>query len=138
MPSLRTSAQRFVRALVPSLAATALMAVGLLLVVLDVRALVAGQVPGGPVLLAATAATGVALLGVAGLTVVQVGREDGRGWMPPARFAARYAVARPGPVVGMGLTLVIATLLAAIIPVTTPLLCGFALFALHAVARRTA
>ena len=37
----------------------------------------------------------------------------------------------------MGLTLVLAVLLAAFIPATTPILVGFALFALHAIARRS-
>jgi hypothetical protein len=136
MPPLRTSARRFARALVPGLLATVVALAAVVLLVLDVRALVAGRVPGGPVLLAVTAAAGVALLGVAGSAVVEVGRRGGRGWLPAARSAVLCGLSRPGPVLGMGLTLVLAVLLAAFIPATTPILVGFALFALHAIARR--
>jgi hypothetical protein len=136
MPPVRTSARRFGRALVPGLLATAVTLAVLVLVVLDVRAVVAGRVPGGPLLLAVTAAAGVALLGVAGWTVVEVGRRGGRGWLPAARLAVLCGLSRPAPVLGMGLTLVLAVLLAAFIPATAPILAGFALFALHSIARR--
>lgn len=137
MPDLRTTARRFGRALLPGLLATVVAALFAVLIVLDVRALIAGRVPGGPGLLAITVAVSVVLLGVAGLTVVQVGRQGGRGWLPAARLAVRCGLSQPGPVLGMGLTLVVAGLLAAFIPATTPILVGFALFAQHAIARRT-
>lgn len=137
MPPLRTSARRFGRALVPGLLATAVTLAVLVLVVLDVRAVVAGRVPGGPLLLAITATVGVALLGMGGWTVVEVGRRGGRGWLPAARLAVLCGLSRPRPVLAMGLTLVLAVMLAAFIPATTPVLAGFALFALHAIARRS-
>jgi hypothetical protein len=136
MPRLRTSARRFRRALAGGLGATAVALALSALVVLDVRALVAGRVPGGPVLLAATVAAAVVLLGVAGSTVVEVGRRGGLGWLPAARLAVQGGLSRPAPVLGMGLTLVLAVLLAAFIPATAPIVVGFALFALHAIARR--
>jgi hypothetical protein len=135
MPPLRTSARRFARALAPGLVAGAVALATVVLLVLDVRALVAGRVPGGPLLLAATVAVAVALLGTAGLTVVEVGRRGGRGWLPAARSAVLRGISRPAPVLGMGLTTVLAVLLASFIPATTPILVGFALFALHAIAR---
>jgi hypothetical protein len=136
MPPLRTSARRFVRALLPGLPATAVALAAAVLLIVDVRALVAGRAPGGPVLLVATAVVAVALLGTAGLTLVEVGRRGGRGWLAAARSAVQYGLSRPAPVVGMGLALVLAVLLASFIPATTPVLVGFALFALHAIARR--
>jgi hypothetical protein len=136
MPPIRTSARRFGRALAPGLLATAAALGMLVLIVLDVRALIAGRVPGGPVMLAVTAAAGVALFGLAGWTVVEVGRRGGRGWLPATRLAVLCGLSRPAPVAGMGLALVLAVLLAAFIPATTPILVGFALFALHAIARR--
>lgn len=136
MPAARTCLRRFTRALAPGLLATAVALATTMLIVLDIRALVAGQVPGGPVLLAVTCAVGVALAGGAGLTVVEAGRQGGRGWLPSARLAVLHTLSRPVPVLGMGLTLVLAVLLAAAIPVTAPILVGFALFALHAIARR--
>lgn len=136
MPPLRTSARRFARALVPGVLAGAVALAAAVLLVLDVRALIAGRVPGGAFLLAVTLAVGVALLGAAGLTLVEVGRRGGRGWLPAARSAVLCGLSRPAPVLGMGLTLVLAVLLASFIPATTPILVGFALFALHAIARR--
>lgn len=136
MPPLRTSARRFGRAVVPGLVATAVMAGAAVLLVLDVRALVAGRVPGGPVLLAVTVAVAMALLGTAGLTAVEVGRRGGRGWLPAARSAVLCGLSRPAPVLGMGLALVLAILLASFVLATTPILVGFALYALHAIARR--
>jgi hypothetical protein len=137
MPPLRTSAGRFARALAPGLLAGPAMLVLVALLVIDVRALVSGRVPGGPVLLAGTVGVAMALLGVAGLTVVEVGRHGGRGWLPAVRSAVLCGLSRPAPVLGMGLALMIAVLLASFIPVTAPILLGFALFALHAIARRT-
>jgi hypothetical protein len=137
MPPLRTHGRRFVRALVPGLLATVVALAGLVLIVLDVRALIAGRAPGGPALLAATAAVAVTMLGLAGLTVVEVGRRGGEGWLPAARLAVLGGFSRPAPVLGMGLASVLAVMLAVVIPATTPILVGFALFALHAIARRT-
>lgn len=137
MPDLRTTARRFGRAVLPGLPAVVLAVAGTVLIVLDVRALVAGHVPGGSGMLAVTAAAGVALLGTAGLTVVEVGRQGGQGWLAAARFAVRCGLSRPAPVLGLGLTVVLAVLLAAFIPATAPIVVGFALFALHAITRRT-
>lgn len=137
MPRVRTTARRFARALLPGLPATAVALVGALLLILDVRALVTERVPGGPVLLVATAVVGVALLGGAGLTVVEAGRRCGRAWLAASRHAVLCGLSRPVPVLAMGLAIAMAMLLAMVIPVTTPILVGFALFALHAIARRT-
>jgi hypothetical protein len=136
LPPLRTCARRFARALVPGLLAGAVGLAAAVLLVLDVRALVAGRVPGGALLLAVTVAAAVALAGAAGLTVVEVGRRGGRGWWPAARSSVLSGLSRPAPVLGVGLTLLLAVLLASFVPVTTPILVGFALFALHAIARR--
>ncbi len=137
MPPVRTTARRFTQALLPGLPATMVALAAALLLTLDVRALVAGQVPGGSAVLLATAVVGIALLGAAGLTVVEAGRRGGRGWLASARAAVLRGSSRPGPVLAMGLAVAMAVLLAAVIPVTTPILVGFALFALHAIARRS-
>lgn len=137
MPEAGTTLRRFRRALLPGVPVTAIAAAAVALLVLDVRALISGRVPGGIALLAVTAAIGVALLGTAGLTIVKVGQQGGTGWLPAARSAGRFALTRPAPVLAMGLTLVLGTLLAAFIPATTPILIGFALHAQHAINRRT-
>ncbi|HET6212864.1 MAG TPA: hypothetical protein VFE14_08340 [Micromonosporaceae bacterium] len=131
-----TQVSRFGRGLLPGLGA-ALVALGLAaLVILDIRALVFGAVPGGMPVLLPTVGAAVALLGFAGLTVVEVGRRGARGWLVAARSAIGTGLRRPGLLAASAGVLALAIALGVVLPVTAPLLVGYALFALHAVARR--
>ncbi|GHJ07583.1 hypothetical protein TPA0907_19500 [Micromonospora humidisoli] len=136
-PDLRTTLARFGRALPSGLAASAVgLAVAAALGV-DLVALATGRVPGGGVALAGTAVVTAALAGYAGLTVVAVGRAGGRGWRGAARVAARTGLARPGTWAAAGGVCAVAALLGILVtPVAVPILAGYALAALHAVAAR--
>jgi hypothetical protein len=132
-----THVSRFGRGLLPGLGA-AVVALGIAaLLVLDIRALVFGAVPGGVPVLLPTVAAALAVLGFFGLTVVEVGRQGARGWLPAARSAIGTGLHRPGKLVASAGVLVLAIGLGIVLPVTTPLLVGCALFALHAVGRRS-
>jgi hypothetical protein len=87
-------------------------------------------------MLVITVAVCIALLGTAGLVVVEVGRAGGRGWLAATRVAIRTALDRPHRVIVCGLTLGFATVLSAVLPATAPIQVGFGLFALHSIARR--
>jgi uncharacterized membrane protein YesL len=135
LPDAATTVRRFGRAVLPGTGAVGIAAVAAILFFLDVRALVTGVVPGGVALLVVTVVAGTALFGTAGLTVVEVGRRGGRDWRAAVRVAVRTGLDRPASVLACGLTLGLATVLATVVPGTAPILVGFGLFALHAIAR---
>jgi hypothetical protein len=136
-PAARTNLTRFARALPAGLATSA---VGLAVAVLlgaDLLALATGRVPGGRPALAGTALVAAALLGYAGLVAVAVGRTGGRGWRAAASTVARTCLERPGTWAAAGGVCCLAGLLAVLVtPVAVPILAGYALAALHAVAAR--
>ncbi|MBM7074881.1 hypothetical protein [Micromonospora humida] len=136
-PDLRTTLSRFGRALPAGLVASAVgLAVAVALGV-DLVALASGRVPGGGVALAGTAVVTAALAGYAGLTVVAIGRTGGRGFRGAARVAARTGLARPGTWAAAGGVCAVAGVLGILVtPVAVPILAGYALAALHAVAAR--
>ncbi|TDC81617.1 hypothetical protein E1193_14315 [Micromonospora sp. KC606] len=135
-PDLRTTAARFTRALPTGVAVSAVALAAVVALGADLLALAAGRVPGGPPALAVTALVAAALAGYAGLVVVAVGRTGGRGWRDAARAAARTGLDRPGTWAAASGVCVVAGLLAALVtPVAVPILAGYALAALHAVAR---
>lgn len=136
-PDLRTTLARFGRALPGGLVASAVgLAVAVALGV-DLVALATGRVPGGGVALAGTAVVTAALAGYAGLTVVAIGGSGGRGWRAAARVAARAGLARPGTWAAAGGVCAVAGVLGILVtPVAVPILAGYALAALHAVAAR--
>jgi hypothetical protein len=136
LPDAATTVRRFGRAILPGIGPTVIAAIGALLLFLDVRALVTGAAPGGAALLLVTVVVGIALLGTAGLAVVEVGRHGGRGWLAAARVAIRTGLDRPQQVIACGLALGLATILGTVVPATAPILVGFGLFALHSIARR--
>ncbi|WP_434739913.1 hypothetical protein [Micromonospora sp. SH-82] len=138
-PSARRTLGRFGRAVLPGTAVTALTLLVVGILVADLLALAAGRVPGGiPALLVTVAAT-LALAGHAALVVVEVGRSGGVGWRSAARSAARTCLARPGTWAALaGVVLLTGLLTLMIHPVAAVLLAGYAIAALHAVARRTA
>jgi hypothetical protein len=118
----------FRRRLLPGLAAVLACALLAALVAVDLRALSAGRVPGGAPLIAVTVVAVVAAVGYLGLLVVAAGagRASARG-RGPVRVAAMAGV------------VALAALLAVLVhPVLVPVLAGYAIFALHVVARRGA
>jgi hypothetical protein len=108
----------------------AIVAAALLLI--DVRALLRGVVPGGPPIVALTAVAAIVLGGLAGLVLIEVGRHDGRAWLASARAALGVAWQRPARIVLAGGIGIVAVLLALAVPVTAPVVLGCYLFALHA------
>ncbi|MER5705350.1 hypothetical protein ABT023_25890 [Micromonospora sp. NPDC002296] len=138
-PNLRTTLRRYVRALPAGVPVTLAGLAGAVLLGADLAALATGRVPGGAPALLVTGAVTAALSGYAGLVVVEVGRAGGRGWRVAARTAARSCVARPAGWAAAGGVCCLAGVLAVlVIPVALPILAGYALAALHAVARRPA
>jgi hypothetical protein len=126
----------FRRSLLPGLAATVVVLAAAGLLVVDLVILSSGRVPGAPVALVLTgglAAVGATLVA---LTVVRLGREPECGWVAAARWAGRTARHFPGTAVAVAFALVLAAVLAVLVPATAPLLVGFALFALHVLTRR--
>ncbi|SCG42881.1 hypothetical protein [Micromonospora coxensis] len=136
-PAPRTTLSRFGRALPAGLAVSlAALAVAAALGA-DLAALAAGRVPGGAPALALTVVVTAALTGYAGLVVVEVGRAGGRGWREAARAAARTATRQPGTWAATSGVCAVAGLLGVLVtPVAAPILAGYALAALHAVAAR--
>ena len=115
----------FRRRLLPGFAVMLACAAAATLVAADLRALKAGWVPGGPAMMAVTGVASIAAVGYLGLVVVAAG-------------AGRDALAgRPGTAVGMAGVVALAVLLGTLVhPVLVPVLAGYTIFALHAVARR--
>lgn len=135
LPSWRTTGSRFWKGILPGSGATAVTLAAAVLLVIDVRALLAGAVPGGQAMLAVTAGAAVLLSGLGGLVLIEVGRHDGRAWIESLRAAVGTAWLRPVRVVlaaGIG---IVAALLTLAIPVTAPVVLGCYLFALHAWAK---
>ncbi|MEV4702959.1 hypothetical protein [Actinoplanes sp. NPDC049316] len=128
-PPPRTCLRIFRRALLPGLAATAAVLLVAALVIVDLLALRAGAVPGGPALTVTLLAVAAVGLGFAGLlTVAAPG---------PRPFATARALARPAPLAAATAVVVLTLLLAALVhPVLVPPLLGYGLFALHVLARR--
>jgi hypothetical protein len=124
------------KAFLPGLGATlAGIVVGVLLV-LDIAGLATGRVPGGPAVLALTALVALALVSLACVVVVLVGRRQARGWLASGRAAVRVAAAHPASLLAVLGTLLVPVLLTLMIPITAPIAFGFTLFALHVVLRR--
>ncbi|MER7419571.1 hypothetical protein ABT346_22800 [Micromonospora peucetia] len=136
-PSARENLTRYGRALLPGAAVSVLAVAALGLLAVNVAALAGGRVPGGAPLLLVTVAVSAALAGYAALVVVEVGRRGGRGWRDAARAAAGACRTRPGTWAAAAGVGVVAALLAVLItPVALPILAGYVVAALHAVARR--
>ncbi len=138
-PGSRPVLRGFLRAVPAGAGATAIAALAATLLGGNLLVLHRGLVPGGPALIVVTAILTVAAGGLAGMTVVQVGRQGGRGWRTAARLAGRTALRRPAaPLASAGVLALASTLGLLVLPLLTPVLAGYALFALHAVTRRTA
>ncbi|WP_433385226.1 hypothetical protein [Micromonospora sp. KLBMP9576] len=138
-PGARKNLTRYRRALLPGAGVGLLAVAALGLLAVDLAAVAGGRVPGGAPLLLLTVAVAAALAGYAALVVVQVGRQGGRGWRAAARAAVDACRCRPGTWAAAGGVSAVAALLAVLVtPVALPILAGYLLAALHAVARRVA
>ncbi|WP_326562225.1 DUF624 domain-containing protein [Micromonospora sp. NBC_01796] len=136
-PGFRTVVRGFVRALLPGALATLIAAGVAALFTVNLLALGRGVVPGGPALIVVTVLLAGAVTGFAGLTVVQLGRQDAQGWREAVRQAGRTAVTRPVvPIALTGVLGLVAVLCGLILPLITPILAGYTLLALHATVRR--
>ncbi|MGC4861552.1 hypothetical protein [Micromonospora sp. DT41] len=134
-PSARTTVRRYGRSVLPGVPVSllALAVVGLLAV--NLAALAIGRVPGGVVALAVTALVAAGLAGYAGLVVVEVG--GCRRWRAAARRAARACLDAPTRWAAVSAVTALAGLLAVLVtPVAVPILAGYTVAALHAVAGR--
>jgi hypothetical protein len=136
-PGVRPASRDFARALLPGLGALLVVAVVAGLLGLNLLALASGVVPGGTPAVLLTGALAALGAGLGGLIVVQIGDQSGRGWGAAARTAARRALARPLALLAVtGVLALAAVLCTLVLPLLTPILLGYLLFALHAVARR--
>jgi len=134
-PTAAETVRRYGRALLPGIPVTLLAVATAALLTVNVAALSGGVVPGGAVLVAGMLLLAAALVGYASLTVVQAGRDG--GWRAAAGRAATLARRRPVLLIALAGVTVLAGLLAfTVIPIATPILVGYLLFALHAVAHR--
>ncbi|MFD6563920.1 hypothetical protein [Micromonospora profundi] len=134
-PSARTTVRRYGRSVLPGVPVSllALAVVGLLAV--NLAALATGRVPGGVVALAVTALVAAGLAGYAGLVVVEFG--GCRRWRAAARRAARVCLDAPTRWAALSGVTALAGLLAVLVtPVAVPILAGYTVAALHAVAGR--
>lgn len=128
-PPARASLHTFRRALLPGLAVSAAVLLLAGLVVVDVLALRAGAVPGGPVVTVAVLAAAGLGAGFAGLLAVAA---PGRAPLTAALRLARPVLLASATAV-VALTVVLALL---VHPVLIPPLVGYGLFALHVLTRR--
>lgn len=136
-PSARTTLRRFGRAALPGVPVSLLAFSVLGLLAVDLAALAAGRAPGGPPALAVTGLVTAALAGYAGLVVVEAGRNGGGRWRVAARSSARACLDAPTRWAALAGVTALAGLLAVLVtPVAVPILAGYALAALHAVANR--
>ncbi|MFF0233040.1 hypothetical protein [Micromonospora sp. NPDC005254] len=136
-PSTRATARRFGRAVLPGVPVSLLALTVAGLLAADLAALAAGRVPGGPPALAVTALVAAGLAGYAGLVVVEVGGDGGGRWRVAARSAARACLDAPTRWAALTGVTALAGLLAVLVsPAAVPILAGYTVAALHAVASR--
>jgi len=137
-PPVRTTLRRFARALLPGLGVLFVAVFLAWLIGVDVAAVQSGRVPGGRWLLGGTLVVVLFLVGYAGLTVVEVGRQEASRWLGAVGAAVRVGLARPQVPLALGGVIALVTLLSVFVPVVAPILVGYVLFALHVVAIRLA
>ncbi|MEV5210685.1 hypothetical protein AB0K35_24740 [Micromonospora sp. NPDC053740] len=136
-PSARTTVRRFGRAVLPGVPVSLLALVGAALLAADLAALATGRVPGGPTALLVTALIAAGLAGYGGLVVVEVGGNGGGRWRASARCAARACLDAPTRWAALTGVVALAGLLTVLVtPVAVPILAGYTVAALHAVAAR--
>ncbi|WP_306210225.1 hypothetical protein [Actinoplanes sp. RD1] len=124
-PSPRSLGATFARSLLPGLGWSLALVAALALITIDFLAVRSGAAPGGPVALAALLVTALGVTGLAGLLAVT------------ASPRAARRLARPGTLLASAGVVGLAGVLAVLVhPALVPVLAGYALFALHVVARR--
>ena len=129
--------RRFGRAVLPGAPVSLLALTGAALLAADLAALATGRVPGGPAALLVTALVAAGLAGYAGLVVVEVGGNGGGRWRASARSAARACLDAPTRWAALTGVIALAGLLTVLVtPVAVPILAGYTVAALHAVAGR--
>lgn len=136
-PSARTTVRRFGGSVLPGVPVS-LLALGVAgLLAADLAALATGRVPGGPVALLVTVLVAAGLAGYAGLVVVEVGGNGGGRWRTATRSAARACLDAPTRWAALtGVTALAGLLTVLVTPVAVPILAGYTVAALHAVAGR--
>ncbi|WP_410809013.1 hypothetical protein [Micromonospora sp. 067-2] len=136
-PPARANLRRFGRAVLPGVPVSLLAVAVVGLLAADLTALATGRVPGGPPALLVTALIAAGLAGWAGLVVVEVGGNGGVRWRAAARSAARACLDQPARWAALSGVTALAGLLAVLVtPVAVPILAGYTVAALHAVAGR--
>ncbi|MET7669542.1 hypothetical protein [Micromonospora luteifusca] len=136
-PSARATLRRFGRSVLPGVPVSLLALAVAGLLAADLAALATGRVPGGPPALLVTALIAAGLIGYAGLVVVEVGGNGGGRWRAAARSAARACLDAPARWAALTGVTALAGLLAVLVtPVAVPILAGYTVAALHAVAGR--
>lgn len=138
VPSIVELWRVFRRALAPGAVACVVVLAAAGLLAVDIALLSSGRVPGGTVVLVVTIVAAGALVALAALTVVHLGREPEDTWRAATKWA--FAAARRAPLAAVATAgaIALATAIAALVPVTAPLLVGFALYAMHVVTVRMA
>ena len=136
VPRLDELGRRFRRAFLPGLPAGLVGLAVVALLLLNASMVSRGVVPGGVPFLFTTIVVGLLVAGFLGLVVVQVGARDGAGWLAATRSAWARSLARPWLALALGAVGAFAGFLAVSLPVTTPLVVGYLLLALHAVTHR--
>ncbi|MEH1165095.1 hypothetical protein V6V47_06890 [Micromonospora sp. CPCC 205539] len=136
-PPAGATLRRFGRSMLPSVPVSLLALAVAGLLAADLAALATGRVPGGPPALLVTALVAAGLAGYAGLVVVEVGGNGGGRWRTAARSAARACLDAPARWAALAGVTTLAGLLAALVtPVAVPILAGYTVAALYAVAGR--
>jgi hypothetical protein len=136
MPGPRELGMAFLRGILPGLGATLVALAGGVLLGVDLGAVGRGAVPGGTPMFVLSLVVAAQFVGLAALAVVGVGA--GGGWLAAVAWAGRAAMGAPLVPTALAVVVAVAVLLGVLIPVTSPILAGFVLFALHVVARRMA
>ncbi|MER7281515.1 hypothetical protein ABT369_44465 [Dactylosporangium sp. NPDC000244] len=134
---LRAMGRLFRASLLRGAVAGATAAACALLLVFNVGAVAAGRVPGGSPALAGTGVAAAVLLAIGMLSVVRLGRDTSpAGWRDALRWAGRTAWRQPGAAAAVAGVSAVAAVLGVFVPLTAPLLVGYALYAAHAVTAR--
>ncbi|HTJ34611.1 MAG TPA: hypothetical protein VL738_15400 [Dactylosporangium sp.] len=127
----------FRSSLLPGAVAVAVATACGALLVFNVGAVASGRVPGGSPALAGTCVAAAVLLAIGMLGIVRLGRDTSRsGWLDALRWAGRTAWRQPGAAAAVAGVSAVAAALAVMVPLTAPLLVGYALYGAHAVTAR--
>lgn len=135
-PGLSELAATFRRALLPGILATVAAVAVAAALTLDIAGVAVGAVPGGRPVLIIMIILAMVVAGIAALTVVEVGRHEGRHWYRALKIAGRAVYRRPILVFAIAGTLVPPVIFVWAIPITVLVVPGFTLFAVHVVDRR--